>query len=960
MRFISLFSTFAVLFVPLQLQASPRIIPQPWPAPLGVFVAQSKTIHTFEVESVDAKGVTFKVTAALKGKLAEAPFKFAELIKGGHNCEGYFRVGDLVLCFREGEIATLFVRGRWAYAVEPIRWRGEEHWFCLSTTRLNVTYEGPTGGLRDHVAAILAGGERTITARPPTPTDTVEQGRLWRIKASLKVTRFVTSDESPHFVGWGNGDPKEAILLAEALRSGELQDRVAAAEELARLGGEARPALPVLRDVLKDDQSAVVLTAARALVLVDPQDGRGINTLVARLKDGDAAVRAAAARSLARTGPPARAALPALLAIVKDGDASVRKAVVAALGHLAPGTDAEEATLTAFGAIIADRTEEIGPAHAFLHALRRFGSRAWSVAPQLRQAFPILDKEHQSVGDEVVDRLGRLNPPAIEFLADVLTDERSSYQARQAAVNHLVALGPRARLVLPRLRQGLARSRDSRVVELGHALLAIDPENAPALIAPVLLKVLESKEDMMDQHNLVWLLGRCGPAGKPALTAILPTLEPGGFWTSHTVQCLVPLLGPKDRDLLPRLRDLLAEDKHHPFLLADVLLRLELRDEAIAQAAAGLKSKYPPQRAATAEWLGKQGEEARAVEAELRQALAKATGSQRTRVALALWRVTGSGTGTLRDQAFAALEIQSGEAPGWWEETDFGEALAEVESRLLANADPIPALERSLRDRNPHVRLISVGILVRLKPQHPDTVPVLRELLTRHPDYFTFAESTLSELGPKAQPLLEVLRSRLRTEGRDHYVDTVRVLRRIDPGLMAREWGAAGATGAVPEDLSPLWDDLAATDGFCADLARWRLAGGGPRTVALVRKRLQPPRTFTPEQLAQLIADLDSNTFATRERATLELGKSLETTASALRAAREKNPPPEVRKRLDGLLEMVDRSTDREQRQRWRAIQLMTEIECPEARAFLDELACDARFTSVLQAVGSKRTPGDQ
>ncbi len=217
MRFSSLLAALAVLFVPVRVVASPRFIPAPETAPLGVVVRDAKTIHALEVKSVDAKGISFKVTAALKGKADEAPFRFAQLLKGV-GCEGLFRAGDPVLCFRKGEIATLFLRGRWAYAVEPDDIRGEEHWFCLSADRLDVTYEGSMEALRDHVAALLAGGERTITARPPRPYGATEDSRLWRIKAGPKVTRLVDSDESAHFVGWGSGDPKEAVLLADALR----------------------------------------------------------------------------------------------------------------------------------------------------------------------------------------------------------------------------------------------------------------------------------------------------------------------------------------------------------------------------------------------------------------------------------------------------------------------------------------------------------------------------------------------------------------------------------------------------------------------------------------------------------------------------------------------------------------------------------------------------------------------
>jgi len=98
----------------------------------------------------------------------------------------------------------------------------------------------------------------------------------------------------------------------------------------------------------------------------------------------------------------------------------------------------------------------------------------------------------------------------------------------------------------------------------------------------------------------------------------------------------------------------------------------------------------------------------------------------------------------------------------------------------------------------------------------------------------------------------------------------MRVLRRIDPAAAAKCWGAAGAPGAVPDDLAPLWEDLAGDDALRADLPGWRLAGAGPRAVALVRERLYRPPIVTAERAAHLIADLDNDDFDTRERASAE------------------------------------------------------------------------------------------
>jgi len=92
--------------------------------------------------------------------------------------------GDLVLCFRQdAEAVVLHVGTCWALAVEPIAGREEENWFCVDEDRYGVIYEGATPALRDHVAAIMAGRETTITARAPAALGEPDGGRLLRIKA---------------------------------------------------------------------------------------------------------------------------------------------------------------------------------------------------------------------------------------------------------------------------------------------------------------------------------------------------------------------------------------------------------------------------------------------------------------------------------------------------------------------------------------------------------------------------------------------------------------------------------------------------------------------------------------------------------------------------------------------------------------------------------------------------------
>jgi hypothetical protein len=71
------------------------------------------------------------------------------------------------------------------------------------------------------------------------------------------------------------------------------------------------------------------------------------------------------------------------------------------------------------------------------------------------------------------------------------------------------------------------------------------------------------------------------------------------------------------------------------------------------------------------------------------------------------------------------------------------------------------------------------------------------------------------------------------------------------------------------------------------------------RTVSLSASK----SSANEKDIARWVADLDSNQFATREKATHELEKLGEAAQPALRKALEDNPKPEARKRLERLTE---------------------------------------------------------
>src|SRR5262249_17005224 len=156
-------------------------------------------------------------------------------------------------------------------------------------------------------------------------------------------------------------------------------------------------------------------------------------------------------------------------------------------------------------------------------------------------------------------------------------------------------------------------------------------------------------------------------------------------------------------------------------------------------------------------------------------------------------------------------------------------------------------------------------------------------------------------------------------------------------------------------ELEALWVQLAGVDTRKAHLAIRTLAGDPRQAVPFLKVHLQPVTEPDAERIARLIADMDSNQFATRAQATKELEQLGELAAPAMDLALKKEGLSlESRRRLEGLL--GKRSllvTDPDQLRALRALEVLEIIGTPEAREVLGSVskgAPQARRTREAQA----------
>jgi WD40 repeat protein len=166
--------------------------------------------------------------------------------------------------------------------------------------------------------------------------------------------------------------------------------------------------------------------------------------------------------------------------------------------------------------------------------------------------------------------------------------------------------------------------------------------------------------------------------------------------------------------------------------------------------------------------------------------------------------------------------------------------------------------------------------------------------------------------------------------------------------------GRPRAASLTAPELEALWADLAGGDVRRARRAIEGLVAAPTQAVPLLGRRVRPVPPADPRRLGRLIADLDSDRFAAREAASQELARLGEQARPALAKALAGRPPPEARRRIEGLLERPEGGTlAPEELRALRAVQVLEQVGTREARQVLGALARgapEARLTREAQS----------
>jgi RNA polymerase sigma factor (sigma-70 family) len=178
---------------------------------------------------------------------------------------------------------------------------------------------------------------------------------------------------------------------------------------------------------------------------------------------------------------------------------------------------------------------------------------------------------------------------------------------------------------------------------------------------------------------------------------------------------------------------------------------------------------------------------------------------------------------------------------------------------------------------------------------------------------------------------------------------------------MALVWDVANLSNELrqqsvelpPAQMEALWKSLGA-EADAAYKAITTLATAPGSTVPFLRTHLQPVAPVEEKRLKQLIADLEDNKLAVRQQARNELESLGGQARSALMQVLDRQPPLELRQRVEGVLRaIVAGPLTPEQLRQDRAIEVLERVGSADARQVLEMLAqgaAGARLTSEAAA----------
>lgn len=348
---------------------------------------------------------------------------------------------------------------------------------------LSALYWGSVDDLIGHVQNILAGDEVIVTAKKTSgglqdlfDGLPLNSAPLWRLKASLRITKRAQTIRAANYVGWGAASECGRPAIVRRLVHPDPCIRSLAIDELESLGPAARGALPELWRRFTDREPRLRLRAAEAALRLDPENATPLLAIVFELQHGTPAVRDEAVGALNNHRERAQEFLPQVFAVVEQERPESRSSAVQLLGELgrqaAPDVKRAIARCIAWQIQRSDQTE-MWFRRSAVEALLALG-------PDIEPAFPILKRVvlHDSRHPALVAAAALINFDAggPAFVGHLLELPSINAERKLSLVRVLANAGPCAVPAIPGLRACLMDENQHIVFEAAELLLRIEED----------------------------------------------------------------------------------------------------------------------------------------------------------------------------------------------------------------------------------------------------------------------------------------------------------------------------------------------------------------------------------------------------------------------------------------------------------------------------------------------------
>jgi hypothetical protein len=169
--------------------------------------------------------------------------------------------------------------------------------------------------------------------------------------------------------------------------------------------------------------------------------------------------------------------------------------------------------------------------------------------------------------------------------------------------------------------------------------------------------------------------------------------------------------------------------------------------------------------------------------------------------------------------------------------------------------------------------------------------------------------------------------------------------------------GRLSANRLTPREMEELWSTLLAEDSAASAHAVRRLSQVPAQSVPFLKERWRPAGPIAANEITRLIAELDEDQLAVREKATAQLARLGRQAEPALRRALETEPPPSVRIRIEALLGKLPRNESAEEARTLRVVEVLQRIGTPAARQVIESMALVATSPRVKEAARAALQP---